>query len=123
MNQIPGILGGCFHQFGWGDYRLITLTVLLFSCKQNHRPAPAPTPEGKLIYKQYCVSCHGADGTMGANGASNLAVSALSEEETIAIISHGRKVMTPFKEILTEDEIKAVAKYVMTMRKGSSLNK
>lgn len=31
--------------------------------------------------------------------------------------------MTPFKEILTEDEIKAVAKYVMTMRKGSSLNK
>lgn len=73
------------------------------------------TPDGMAIFRQYCVTCHGADGKLGLSGAKDLTVTALTLEERINIITYGKKVMTPFNEILTPEEIKAVAEYTQTL--------
>jgi len=72
-------------------------------------------PDGKAVFRQYCVTCHGADGKLGLNGAKDLTVSILTLEERINVITYGRKVMTPFNEVLTPEEIRAVAEYTQTL--------
>ncbi|MEL6393875.1 MAG: cytochrome c [Bacteroidota bacterium] len=66
------------------------------------------------IWKSKCVSCHGRFGNMGANGAANLQEATSSLDYRIQIITNGKGVMTPWKDILTEDEIIAVAEYTLT---------
>lgn len=74
-------------------------------------------PDGAKIYKTRCVTCHGAKGNMGANGAANLTASVLPLNERVQVITHGRKVMNAFKNILKPEEIQAVAEYTMTLSK------
>ncbi len=75
-------------------------------------------PDGRAIFRQYCVICHGADGKLGLNGARDLSASILTLEERINIITNGKKLMTPFNEILSPEEIKAVAGYTQTLKQG-----
>lgn len=77
---------------------------------------PVAAADGEKIYKQYCVTCHGLYGDMGASGAANLTESTLSVEERIPVITNGRNTMTGFKALLNEEKIKAVAEYTMTLR-------
>ena len=80
--------------------------------------APVPAqPDGKKIYKQYCVTCHGLYGDMGASGAHDLTASVLSAEERVAVITNGRGAMTPFENLLDADEIAAVAEYSLELKK------
>ncbi|MBI5915643.1 MAG: cytochrome c [Bacteroidetes bacterium] len=103
---------------------VFTLFVaFLFACSQSDveegttsTPAAASVDGGK-IYKTYCITCHGLYGDMGASGAFNLQTSTLPVAERINVITNGRKVMTPFKELLSEEKIKAVAEYTMTLKK------
>lgn len=74
----------------------------------------AGRPNGQAIFRQYCVVCHGADGKLGLNGAKDLTQSTLSLEEKITQITHGKNLMTPFGEILSPEEINAVAAYTHT---------
>ena len=76
---------------------------------------PVAAIDGEKIYKQYCVTCHGLYGDMGASGAANLTESTLSVEERIPVITNGRNTMTGFKALLNEEKIKAVAEYTMTL--------
>ena len=39
--------------------------------------------KGKLVYKQYCVICHGADGKLAVSGATDLSTSTVTLEERI----------------------------------------
>lgn len=73
--------------------------------------------DGKKIYKQYCVTCHGLYGDMGASGAFNLTTSELPVAERIVVITKGRGVMTPFESLLDADEIAAVAEYTLELKK------
>ena len=75
-------------------------------------------PDGKKIFKIHCVACHGIKGDMGVNGAANLNVSELPLAQRIQTITHGRmdKGMTPYKGILSPDEIQAVAEYTLTLK-------
>lgn len=73
--------------------------------------------DGEKIYKQYCVTCHGLYGDMGASGAFNLTTSALTVEERIAVITNGRNAMTGFKTLLNEEKIKAAAEYTLELKK------
>lgn len=82
---------------------------------QENTTAQAEHP-GKALYKQYCVLCHGADGKLGLNGAVDLTTSELPREEAIDQVTNGKGLMTPFKEIMTEEEIEQVVDYVITMR-------
>ena len=71
--------------------------------------------DGKALYKQNCVTCHGLYGDMGASGAANLQQSILPVEERIAVVTNGRGAMTAFKAILDEEEIAAVSAYTMEL--------
>lgn len=71
---------------------------------------------GPQIFKQYCQTCHGADGKLGLNGAKDLSVSALSVEQRIELITNGKGVMTPFRTILTPEQIHAVAEYTQSLK-------
>lgn len=87
----------------------------------NRRAAAAQSssaqliPDGMAIFRQYCVTCHGADGKLGLNGAKDLTLSTLTLDERINVITYGKKVMTPFNEVLTPEEIKAVAEYTQKL--------
>lgn len=74
------------------------------------------TLEGEAIYKKYCITCHGADGKLGLNGAKDMTVSILTEAERIQLVRKGKNTMTPFEGILSEDQIKAVVAYSMTLK-------
>jgi len=83
--------------------------------KANNTPPVAL--DGKKIYKQNCVTCHGLYGDMGASGAFNLTTSELGVEERKLVITKGRGAMTPFENLLDEAEIEAVVKYTLTLKK------
>ncbi len=68
--------------------------------------------KGKLIYKQYCQLCHGADGKLGLSGAKDLSISEIDMEERINQITNGKGMMTPYKDILSKEQIQSVAEYL-----------
>lgn len=93
---------------------LIVLSFCISACV-------APENKEKIIsgieiYKTRCVSCHGADGRMGANGAKELPSSPLDASQRIEVVTYGRKIMPGFKEMLSKEEIKAVVDFTMTLK-------
>jgi cytochrome c6 len=84
---------------------------------KTHNPAASPDSKGAQVYMQYCVSCHGKDGKLGLSGASNLMVSVLTKPEVKEVVTNGRRLMSPFKDVLKEDEIDAVSDYILTLRR------
>lgn len=100
------------------------LVTLVYACSQSEgekaggeSTAAAPKVDGEKVYKTYCVTCHGLYGDMGASGAFNLQTSVLSVEQRIEVITNGRNAMTPFKDLLNAEKIKAVAEYTLTLKK------
>lgn len=73
--------------------------------------------DSKKMFKMHCATCHGFKGKMTINGAKKLTASKISLEESVAQIYFGKGLMTPFKDILSETEIVAVAKYIEGLRK------
>ncbi len=71
---------------------------------------------GVQIYKSRCLSCHGADGRMGVNGAKELPASTLSIDQRIEVVKNGRNIMPAFNSLLTESQIVAVVEYTMTLK-------
>jgi cytochrome c6 len=103
-------------------FSIISLSIFACANKTNNdipqeTVTDTPAVDGSAIFKTRCELCHGADGKLGANGSKDLTVSDLDLNERIAMISNGKGVMTPFKDILTLQEIKAVAEYSMTLKK------
>lgn len=102
----------------------ILMIALVFACsngveKSDSKTKKAsmtqqddPHAEGKKAFK-YCIACHGKDGQLAINGAVRFSESVLKLEERIEIITNGQGMMTPFKGILSEKEIKAVAEYTI----------
>ena len=87
------------------------------SCEPSASPQKVAMPDGKAIYRQYCTTCHGADGTLGLNGAGDLTKSVLTPDERVHQIAKGKNLMMPYEGILAPAEIKAVAQYIETLRK------
>lgn len=95
----------------------ICLLCLVVACQDTSSDKTArPAASGMAIFKKNCVTCHGADGKLGLNGAKDLTQSMLTVEERIPIITKGKNLMTPFEKILTPEEIQAVAQYTTTLR-------
>ncbi|MFN0274542.1 MAG: c-type cytochrome [Chitinophagales bacterium] len=70
---------------------------------------------GKDIYTKYCKLCHGVDGKLGLSNAADLSISVLTTQEKINVITNGRKAMTPFKDQLTQEQIRLVTEYIETL--------
>jgi cytochrome c6 len=93
------------------------LGIWIYACSKNERSEKeSATTEGLGIYKKYCLSCHGVDGRLGLNGSKDLTISKLTEAERIIQVTEGKNTMTPFKGILSPEEIKAVAAYTLTLK-------
>ena len=71
---------------------------------------------GKKIFEQYCVLCHGDNGKMQLNGAKDITISQLTFDLRVTLINDGKNLMTPFAGILSESEIADVAAYSMTLK-------
>jgi mono/diheme cytochrome c family protein len=104
-----------------GDKKTTTSTT---TSKQKTSTASASVTKsetanrkGKLVYKQYCVICHGADGKLAVSGATDLSASTATLEERINQITNGKGLMTPYKDILSQEQIKSVAEYIEELRK------
>lgn len=76
-----------------------------------------PVALGEQVYKQQCNLCHGSNGDLGASGASFLSQSKLDLQQRIEIITNGRNKMMAYSGLLSEEEIKAVAEYLETLKK------
>jgi len=101
------------------------LVLLVYACGPNENkstlssaPTPEPVVDGAKIFKQSCAICHGEDGKLGANGSRDLTLSEADLDSRILQITKGKGLMTPFENILTLAEIKAVAEYTMTLNAG-----
>jgi mono/diheme cytochrome c family protein len=53
---------------------------------------------------------------MGGSGAANLAISLLTEEEAVEVITNGRGLMRAFSEEASAEEIEAVARYIQAFK-------
>lgn len=70
----------------------------------------------KKLYDVKCALCHGHDGAQQFAGAKNLTQSVLPKNEVYQRIAEGRGSMPPHKEVLTEEQMDALAEYVLTLR-------
>ncbi len=96
---------------------LFLITACGNSASQHSAAAlGAAEPDGMAIFRKYCIACHGADGKLGLNGAKDLTQTTLTLEERISLVTKGKNMMTPFGEILTQEEIRAVAAYTQTFK-------
>jgi cytochrome c6 len=100
---------------------LASLVLAIAACSQTDSKDKSKSEKvdkatlGKSIYSANCVNCHGANGKLGMSGAADLKASTLSVEERIYVITYGRKAMQPWKNMLTEEEIQAVAEYTTAL--------
>lgn len=83
----------------------------------NTGPSAKEIADGKETYKKICVACHGPNGQLALNGAKKFTESTMTLDERITIITNGKGLMTPFKGVLKEEEIRAVAAYTIELGK------
>jgi len=93
---------------------LLLLTLIAYGEKESQL---IKVTEPKQLYQTYCALCHGADGTLGLNNATDLSISELNLEERIEIIETGKGMMMAYKSMLSKKQIKAIAKYSLTLKK------
>lgn len=92
------------------------VSLTLASCGGNSSAdSGAAELSGEKIYKKHCAICHGENGRKGFADAKILPESQLSLEERILLITNGRNTMMPYRGVLSEKEIEAVAKYTLTL--------
>jgi cytochrome c6 len=107
---------------------LATFAIVLFpACNPNSptdkqhgdasaRATPA-TIAGSVVFDKNCKICHGADGSLGLNGAKDLSLSKLTAAERVNLVEHGKNIMPPFGKTLTPQEIEAVVAYTFQLQK------
>ena len=73
---------------------------------------------GQIYTQKGCIACHGLKGegnVIGPNLTDNFWLNGCSEENVVHMISEGKpeKGMTPFKTMLTQEEIKSVSLFIL----------
>lgn len=93
---------------------VLLVVVTLGACNSSSTSGGDEYSDVVKIYNTHCGICHGKNGRKGLAGAKVLPESELTVEGRIEIITNGKGQMMPYKNILSEEEIKAVAEYTMT---------
>jgi len=100
----------------------VLATVILSSCGGNtEKKTDEKQPlDGKSVYEAQCTRCHGSNGKMGLSGAKDLTITTFSEAEMVTQITNGSAsgIMPAYKDVLSAEEIKAVANYIETNLKN-----
>jgi cytochrome c6 len=85
-------------------------------------PAAQAAADGKALYDAKCAMCHGKDGVAKpiAKGSANLNDAKWQEATKVeaieTVIADGKGKMKGYKDKMTDEEIKAVAGYVKTIK-------
>src|SRR5205807_934816 len=96
---------------------IITLAVALaFAAATSAYAQDDPT----ALYKSKCQACHGADGKgdtpagkkVGAKDFHSPEVAKMSDAELFDITKKGKEKMPPYDKKLTDDQIKALIKFI-----------
>jgi mono/diheme cytochrome c family protein len=117
-------------QSGWRRTRLVLIVsvalVVIASCggdKTRDQYSVRVTEDGpvdfalvKKLYDVKCALCHGSDGAQQFAGAKNLSESTLPKADVVLRITEGKGSMPPHKDVLSEEQIDAIADFVMTLR-------
>ena len=74
------------------------------------------TVHGAALFTAQCIVCHGADGKASFSGAKDLSLSTKSAEEIVETIKIGKNTMPKMAGIYSEQELKALADYVNSLR-------
>lgn len=90
---------------------LVSIIATFFACGKV-KSQSSDAESGKQIYKTYCVACHGANGKLKLNDAPDLTFSTMTLEERIENITKGGSMMPAFGEVISEEQINAVAVYL-----------
>lgn len=80
---------------------------------------------GTLYAEKGCLACHGLNGegnAIGPNLADQFWINGCTSEEVIKIITEGKpeKGMTPYKSMMSEQQIKHLAQYILSSMRGSN---
>lgn len=103
-----------------GTFAVLLSICCLFACGEKPKPAVKAAPtisksEAKRLYSTKCSMCHGTDGKLMVGGAPDLSKSTKSVGERMALIQYGKGLMPPQGEVLSKEEIKAVAEYTLEL--------
>lgn len=106
-----------------------TMTIGLIGLSFAISPAPSMLEQGRAIYEQRCLNCHGPEGRGDGTRAISLSprpgnlisahTSAKSDQDLLKIIANGRSrtAMPAWKDRLSEDEQQAVLTYMRSLVK------
>ena len=117
-------------QNGWRRTRLVLIPAFalytLVSCggskPRDQYPVravengPVDLTLVKKLYDMKCALCHGYDGAQQFAGAKDLTQSVLPKNEVLLRIAEGKGSMPPHKDVLSEEQMDALADFVMTLR-------
>jgi mono/diheme cytochrome c family protein len=118
-------------QIGRGKSRLVliaslALLVAVASCggskTRDQYPvratenAPVDLALVKKLYDVKCALCHGYDGAQQFAGAKDLTQSVLPKSEVVLRIAEGKGSMPPHKDVLSAEQMDALADFVLTLR-------
>jgi mono/diheme cytochrome c family protein len=87
----------------------------------------ASNDEGKSVFHENCSTCHGEDGTadtpvgkqLGAKNLQSAEVQKLSNQKIASIIKNGSGAMPPFKDGLSDKEVRDVLAYVRILGRSN----
>ena len=104
---VGGVASGC----GGGDDEAATEPATTSAATQ---PDDGQAADGAQLFSDNCQSCHGTEGTGGHVGP-DLQKSAVAEDlaRVEQQVRNGGGAMPPFVDVLSEDEIETVARYVV----------
>ena len=108
-----------------GKWKGLVLAAV-FGLMLGATPAVAQEADGAALYKQHCKACHGAKGIPSKQMltiypglkalADTGAFSKLPKDSVIAAMRHGRGTsMKAFADVLTHEQMEAVAKFIKTL--------
>ena len=97
------------------------------ACARSAPAAERTAIDGRALFAQACAKCHAADGSgglpMAANGPRPVNLTAAewqrsrSDDEIVATLRDGRGAMPPFKDVISAEQIAALAAYVRTLQR------
>ena len=84
-------------------------------------PYPDSDEQAKYLFRKNCSLCHGDAGKLGFANSSDLSKSTMTKDEIAKIIKYGKsdepgKIMTPFKNILSSQDIEILSYFVIELR-------
>jgi ABC-type amino acid transport substrate-binding protein len=105
-----------------------TLPAILgrYGLDQAPPAPPGSSPNAELraarsTYLTQCSQCHGVD-AKGTPAAANLQAFKGSEDDFVRVVRNGRPgtAMTPWKGLITDDDIRAIARYLKQLSTDAS---